>query len=159
MKRLGVMFILLLAFGGLADAAYLAQHEAAGTPLLCDIQHLSGCNTVAQSPYSYFLGVPLADYGILFYSIVFAIAALELVVFDRRLRRALQWVSVAGLLASIAFLLVQVFLIQAFCIYCLASGIITLLIFILATLLEPLRRPGERVPLLPSLTTLMPPSA
>ena len=151
MKRAGVVLILILAFCGIADSAYVAEHEASGTPLICDIQNLSGCNIVAQSPYSQFLGIPLAEYGILFYGILFALAALELVVFDQLLRRVLQLLALGGLLASAYFTVIQVFVIEALCIYCLASAAIALLIFVFATLIEPLRKePARQAPLLPS---------
>lgn len=140
MKRIGVVAILLLAFFGLADSAYLAQHEATGVPLICDIKNLDGCNTVASSPYSHIFGVPLADFGILFYGMLFVLAALELVLFDRLLRRALQAASLVGVLASLYFIILQIFFIGAFCIYCIASAIIAFLIFILASLIEPVRR-------------------
>ncbi|HUY62427.1 MAG TPA: vitamin K epoxide reductase family protein [Candidatus Paceibacterota bacterium] len=156
MKRASVVLILVLAFCGLADSAYLAQNETAGTPLLCNIQYLSGCNTVAASPYSRLFGIPLADYGVLFYSIIFALAALELFVYDRRLRRTLQGVAILGLVVSLYFTLIEVFAIQAYCIYCLASALIALIIFVLAGFIEPLRRPApEALP--PSLS--MPPAA
>ncbi len=140
MKRAGVILILILAFGGLADAAYVAQHEADGVPLLCNINNLSGCNTVAASPYSHLFGVPLAEYGILFYGIIFVLAALELIVFDRLLRRAIQGASLVGLVASIIFLLIQIFIIGALCVYCVASALIAFLIFVLASFIEPAQR-------------------
>ena len=140
MKRIGVALILFLAFCGVANSAYLAQHEIDGTPLICNIQNLSGCNIVAASQYSQLFGVPLAEYGVLFYGIVFVLAALELVLFDRLLRRLLQAASLIGITASLYFTFVQIFMIGAFCIYCLASAIIALLIFILASFIEPLRK-------------------
>ncbi len=140
MKRIWVVFILILSFLGLADSLYLAQHEITGTPLLCNIQNLTGCNVVANSSYSFIFGIPLAEYGVLFYTILFVLAALELVLFDRLLRRMLQGISLLCVVASLYFLFIQVFLIGAFCIYCTASAIITLLIFVLATLIEPLRK-------------------
>ena len=140
MRRFAVIGILLLAFCGLADSAYLAQHEMSGTPLICNIQNLNGCNIVANSQYSRFFGVPVADYGVIFYGILFALAAFELVLLDRLLRRALQWVALVGVLASIYFTSVQIFFIGAFCIYCLASAAIALFILILAGLIEPIRR-------------------
>ncbi len=150
MKRLGVVGILILAFFGLADSVYLAQHEAGGTPLLCNIQNFSGCNIVAASPYSHIFGIPLAEFGVLFYGIVFVLAALEIVIFDRLLRRVLQATSLIGVIASLYFTLVQVFLIGAFCIYCLASALITLLILILASLIEPI---GKQVRPMPPAST------
>lgn len=140
MKRIGVVFIAILAFAGLADSAYLAQHAASGTPLLCNIQGLSDCNVVAASQYSRIFGIPLAEFGVLFYSILFVLAALELVLFDRLLRRVLQVVSLVGLITSAFSTIVQVFFIQALCIYCLASALITLLVFICASLIEPLQK-------------------
>ncbi|MFI5260719.1 MAG: vitamin K epoxide reductase family protein [Candidatus Paceibacteria bacterium] len=139
MKRIGVILILVLAFAGLSDSAYLTQHEISGTPLLCNIQNLSGCNVVAASPFSHLFGIPLAEFGLLFYGILFVLAALELVFFDQLLRRIMQTVSALGLLASIYFTSEQIFFIGAFCIYCLASALITLLVFVLASFIEPIR--------------------
>lgn len=140
MKRVGVVLILFFAFFGIADSAYLTQHELSGTPLLCNIGNLSGCNVVASSQYSHILGIPLAEFGVLFYSVIFVLAALEIVLFDQLLRRVLQALSLVGLLSSLYFTFVQIFLIGAFCIYCFASALSALLIFIFASLLEPLRR-------------------
>jgi uncharacterized membrane protein len=140
MKRVGVVLILFLAFFGLADSAYLAQNALSGTPLICDIQSLSGCNTVAASEYSRIFGIPLAEFGVLLYSIIFVLAALELVLFDRFLRRVLQVVSGIGAAVSLYYAFIQVFVIGAFCIYCFASSVTAILIFIFATLIEPMRR-------------------
>lgn len=146
MKRLGVALILLLALCGLADSVYIAQHEASGTPLLCNVGNLSGCNIVAQSPYSKVLGIPLAEYGIFFYAIIFILSVLELFIFDQLLRRALQALSAIGLLASICFTLLQVFVINALCIYCLGSAVVALLIFLLAASIEPVHKDLFRWP-------------
>ncbi|MBI3572000.1 vitamin K epoxide reductase family protein [Candidatus Kaiserbacteria bacterium] len=146
-KRAAVVFILIAAFFGLADSAYLAQHEINGTPLLCNIQNLAGCNVVAQSPYSHLFGIPLSEYGILFYGLVFALAAFELVIFDRLLRRALQALALFGLASSLYFTALQVFVINALCIYCMASALLAIIIFLLAFFIEPVRRSlahGER---------------
>lgn len=146
MKRLWVVGILVLAFGGLADSAYLAQHEVTGAPLICNIQNLSGCNIVAASEYSRIFGIPVAEFGVLFYSIMFVLAALELVIFDRLLRRVLQVFALVGLVSSLYSTFVQIFFIQALCIYCLASALIATIIFILATLIEPLKKEAQQVP-------------
>ena len=159
MKRIGVVCILLLAFCGLADSAYLTQHELSGTPLICNIQNLDGCNIVASSPYAHLFGVPLAEYGVFFYGILFVLAALELVLFDRLLRRVLQWAALFGALASTYFLFVQVFFIGAFCIYCLVSAGITFLVLILASFIEPLRPlKDQQPPILPPPHLSMPPT-
>ena len=165
MKRIGVVIILFLAFCGLADSAYLAQHEISGTPLICNIQNLNGCNVVADSPYSQIFGVPLAEFGVLFYGILFVLAALELVLFDRFLRRVLQVVSLLGVIASLYFTSLQIYLIHAFCIYCTTSALIALLVLVFASFIEPLKKRVARgFPPMPSEPPLpphlqMPPAA
>ncbi|MFZ2500902.1 MAG: vitamin K epoxide reductase family protein [Minisyncoccia bacterium] len=143
MKRIGIVGILILAFLGLADSAYLAQNAAGNTPLFCNIQNLSGCNTVAASQYSNLFGIPLAEFGVIFYVILFLCAALELALFNRFLRRILQGISLIGMLVSLYSIYIQMFVIRAFCIYCLASAGITFFVLILASLIEPLRKNGE----------------
>ncbi len=159
MKRAGVACILFLAFAGLADSSYIAQHEASGTPLLCNISNLSGCNIVAASPYSHLFGIPLAAYGVAFYGIIFVLAALELVIFDRLLRRVLQGMAFFGVIASLYFTLVQVFIIGALCIYCLASAGIALLMMIFASVIEPVRGATKPAPPPASQHFSMPPAS
>ncbi|HET9641576.1 MAG TPA: vitamin K epoxide reductase family protein [Candidatus Paceibacterota bacterium] len=137
--RKWVWAILILSFFGVADATYLAQHALSNTPLLCNVENLSGCNIVASSQYSRLFGIPLAVYGVAFYGILFVLSALELVIFDRLLRRILQGVAALGFLSSLYFVSVQIFLIGAFCIYCFASATISLAILGSATAIEPLR--------------------
>ena len=140
MKRAGVVFILLLAFCGLSDSIYLAEHEANNAPLLCNVQNLSGCNVVATSQYAHLFGISIAEYGVIFYALMFVVAALELVVFDRLLRRVLQVVSIIGVVMSLYLTFLEFFVLHALCIYCLASALIALLIFFFACFIEPLRR-------------------
>ena len=139
LKRIGVILILLLAFCGLADSAYLYQQESVNAPLICNVENLSGCNVVAASHYSRLFGVSIAGYGLVFYGAIFVIAALEIILFHLFLRRVIQWLAFAGFAASLYFTFNEVFLIKALCIYCLASAFITLLILIFATFLEPIR--------------------
>lgn len=163
MKRIFVVLILVLAFFGLANSTYLTQHELNGTPLLCNIQNLSGCNAVTASQYSRIFGIPIAEFGILFYGIIFVLSALEIVIFDQLLRRVLQVISFIGVLLALYFTSVQLFVIGAFCIYCFASALAALFIFIFATLIEPIKilkrnvrqdDPSQNTPYLP-----MPPGA
>lgn len=140
MKRIGVVFILVLALCGLSDSLYLAQHEANNTPLLCNIGNLSGCNIVAASPYTHLFGISLAAYGIVFYAFIFIIAALELIVFDRLLRRVLQVASLIGIAASLYFTGIELFVLRTLCIYCLASAGIALFVFLFACFIEPFRK-------------------
>lgn len=153
MKRFAVAAILFLAFCGLADSAYITQQELAGAPLLCNVENLSGCNIVAQSPYAYIFGVSLSEYGMLFYGVIFFVAAVELLLSRSVLRRSLQLLALLGVVLSLYFTFVQVFFIQALCMYCLASAAIAVLLLIFSAYIEPLRsfrleaeHMGEAVP-------------
>ncbi|MBU6214956.1 vitamin K epoxide reductase family protein [Patescibacteria group bacterium] len=147
MNRFSLVVILVLAFAGLADSFYLAEHEISGTPLICDIQNLTGCNIVANSGYSHLFGIPAAYFGVALYGGLFILAALEIVLYDRVVRRMLQAVASLIFLFSLVSTGIQLFLIKALCIYCLGSGFIALLIFIFVWFIEPVRR--RRTPLAP----------
>ena len=149
MKRVGILLILLLAFCGVANSAYLTQHEANGTPLLCDVKGLSGCNIVASSPYAHIFGISLAEYGLAFYGLLFVLAACELLAYSRPLRRTIQGIAFFGIIASIYFVILQVFVISALCIYCMASAVLALLIFLSAYFIEPVRRRATAIILPP----------
>lgn len=138
MKRAGVVCILALAFCGMAVSAYIAQQEISGAPLICDISSLSGCNVVVDSPYSHVFGISLAQLGLLFYTILFVVAAFELVFFNQALRRILQMFAVFGIISSIYSVITQAFFIRAYCIYCLASVLITILVLVCASMIEPI---------------------
>jgi uncharacterized membrane protein len=140
MKRASIVLILVSAFCGIAVSAYLAQHETSGAPLICNIQNLSGCNVVVASPYSSIFGVPLADFGLLFYTMLFVLAAFELALVDQLLRRVLQVFAVVGIMASLYSIYIQAIIIQQLCIYCMTSALLTLLILLSASTIEPLRR-------------------
>jgi uncharacterized membrane protein len=162
MKRAGVIAILVLAFCGLADAAYLTEHVLSGTAVICNVQGLSDCNTIIGSQYSRLFGIPLAELGVFFYALLFIFAALEIFVFHRFLRRVIQVFSVGGMVASVYFVLLQAFVIRAFCVYCLTSAVITFFILVFASVIEPIR-PKEEVPSEPTpppaRSLLMPPPA
>lgn len=162
-QRWLAFLILIFAFIGLADSAYIAQSESSGTPLLCTISGLSGCNVVAASPYSSLFGIPLADYGLVFYALLFFFAAVELVFSHILIRRAVQLVAALGLLASAYFMAIQLVVINALCIYCAVSAAASLLVFLFALFLEPFARralPPETLPPPSSRSTLVlpPPS-
>ena len=123
MNRVSLLYTqIVLACIGLADSWYLAESAMSDTPLTCDIGGLTGCNTVAQSPYSHLFGIPLGVYGILFYALVFIFTLAILRLAIAHLERYLLLLTLAGAIASVVFILIQVFLIQALCVYCLLSS-------------------------------------
>ena len=124
--------LLTLSFLGIADAWYLADAALNKVALSCNIAALDGCNIVAQSPYSKLFGLPLALYGVVFYAVIFALAALLFVLPTRIVFRSLYVLGIAGVVASVCFLSIQFFLIHAVCMYCIASAAIAVLIWLIA---------------------------
>lgn len=125
--------MLALALIGIADAFYDSWAVYTGQLLWCP-SPIDGCNAVASSPYARIFGIPLGYLGLLFYLGMSSLAAsLALDPFSR----ALRWIGLlytgVGMLGSMYFFYVQRTYIHAFCIYCLLSGLLTLLLFIVAT--------------------------
>lgn len=124
------VLITLLAFFGLADAWYLTTSAVTDTALSCDLgAALDGCNVVAQSVYSKVFGIPLAAFGVLFYSLIFVLAGLMFLFRSPLLDRVLFWVASLGAIFSVIFLSIQFAFIKAICIYCIASAIAAFMIW------------------------------
>jgi uncharacterized membrane protein len=135
--------VLALSFLGIADSWYLFQSAVTDTALTCDIgAGLDGCNIVAQSPYSQFLGIPLALYGVGFFALVFAVGGALFLAHARLLQKGLLALAAFGAAASLMFVYIQFFLIKALCIYCLLSaGITFVLLFIAWKLAKAAKQP------------------
>jgi uncharacterized membrane protein len=88
---------------------------------------------VASSSYAHILGMPVGYFGLVYYSYMFGLAAL--LAFDPS-SRVLCWSAVLyaglGVLFSAYFMNVQFTFIHAFCIYCLISAVLTVLLFVAA---------------------------
>lgn len=125
-------FMLVFAVIGIADAFYDSYAIYTGQLLWCP-PPIDGCNTVANSPYARIFGVPLGYLGVIFYLYMFALAAL--LVFDpfsHGLRLGALLYAALGVFGSIYFMYIQFAFIHAFCIYCLLSAVLTLLLLIAA---------------------------
>lgn len=121
--------MLALALVGIAVALYDAYAIYNGQLLWCP-PPINGCNEVASSPYARIFALPVGYFGVVYYLYMFCLAAL--LAFDplsRGLRLAAIAYSALGVAFSIYFMYVQIEFIHAFCIYCLASALTTLLLF------------------------------
>ena len=124
--------MLLFALIGIADAFYDSYAIYKGQLLWCP-PPIDGCNTVANSPNARIFDVPLGYFGLIFYLYMFALAALlALDPFSRGLRLGALLYAVLGTFSSIYFMYIQFAFIHAFCIYCLISTVLTLLLLIAA---------------------------
>jgi uncharacterized membrane protein len=124
--------MLAFAFIGMAIASYDVIGIYNNWLLWCP-PPIDGCNTVAYSPDGRIFGVPIGVYGLIFYLIMIVLAAL-LAFFrsSHRLRLVALLYAVIGVLFSIYFFYLDLAFIRAFCIYCLISAILTVLLLIYA---------------------------
>ncbi len=126
--------LLVLAFVGFADAAYLTAHHYIDIPLPCTL--LKGCEVVTTSVYSTIGPVPIALLGALYYISVFF-----LILLFRETQKALL-LTLATALVSVAFVAslglvyLQGVVLHAWCQYCLLSVGITTLLFVLTFVLR-----------------------
>jgi protein-disulfide isomerase/uncharacterized membrane protein len=131
--RISVAALLCLA-GVLLSLLLLSKHY--GVPLLGEAVLAAcgeggGCDIVAQSRYSTFGGLPLAAWGLVFYGSVFALLAPS--AFARADGPADSAPSLAfflvalGLGLDLALLGLQIFVIKAFCGFCIATYFVNLL--------------------------------
>lgn len=126
---------LLIAIGviallGIANAGYLAYIAFEGVAPTCTI--IKGCELVAASPYARVFGIPLALFGILFYTLVLAFALWGIRAAQARVARFILPLTALGFLLSLYFLYLQAFVIHAFCQYCLFSLADSTILFFLA---------------------------
>ncbi|HEX8723504.1 MAG TPA: vitamin K epoxide reductase family protein [Pyrinomonadaceae bacterium] len=108
---------------GLADASYLTAEHLSGNSVRCMI--VSGCDTVLQSGYATVAGgVPVAAVGAVAYFAVFSLATLAAFGYGGARKLLVPLVAVM-FLATLWFLYLQAFVIEAFCFYCLVSACVT----------------------------------
>ena len=95
-----------------------------------------GCETVQMSPYSRFMGLEVALYGVLGY-LALLVVSLETVrqPADRRRLTLLLGLSGIGLAFTVYLTSLELFVIHAICRWCVGSAVIITLLF-LAVLLE-----------------------
>ena len=97
-----------------------------------DLTITFGCEKVLTSKYSTIGTVPVSLPGSIFYLAVMAFSIITLQTKRPFFIKILFSLAVIGVLVSIGFFLIQALIIKAFCQYCLASELISLMIFILS---------------------------
>lgn len=132
-KIIAAIFILLGLLGFL-DATYLTIGHYRHALPPCSIVH--GCSQVLTSQYSTFIGVPVALLGVFYYLFILLSA---LAYFETKrvsiLRRAAQ-ITTIGFLGSLYFLTLQIFILRAFCLYCLFSIGTSTILFVAGRLVK-----------------------
>lgn len=125
-KSLLYLFI-AVALLGFLDATYLtASHYSQGI-VPCAIGQ---CETVLSSKYSAIASVPISLPGAIYYLIIFLLGMSYL---DSQSEKSLRLAALftwAGFLTSLFLVYLQLFVINAICLYCMGSAITSTLLFI-----------------------------
>jgi uncharacterized membrane protein len=108
----------VLALAGIGVAGYLTAVHYGDASLVC--VRGGGCETVQHSSYSELAGLPVAVLGLVAYASV-----LVLVFWDAPTARlAAAAIALVGLVFSIYLLVLQLFVIDAICVWCAANDVI-----------------------------------
>lgn len=119
----------LLAFGGLLDASFLTIEHYRGAPLPCAL--FTGCDTVTNSVYASVGSVPLALLGALYYLVLLILILAAIEGHRPLLLKLATKITVIGLVTSLWLIYLQGFIIKSWCLYCLISATISILLFLL----------------------------
>lgn len=128
-----VWIISAFSLAGFLDASYLAIKHYQGAPVICSI--IEGCDKVTASVYSTLGGIPVAFLGVFYYFLILLLAVSYLSNGNEKRFKTLMGISLAGFLASLWFVYLQIFVIKAICLYCMASAFISTAIFLLFLIL------------------------
>ena len=121
------IWICILALSGIAVSSLsLYHHYAKSKTAYCDFGEKFNCDIVNRSEYSAIAGIPVAGIGIFGYAVVLLLSTVF------RENRDTPGMLTAGSLAGVAFALyltyVEAFQLHAYCILCLSSLLIIILI-------------------------------
>jgi len=124
--------ILFLSVIGLGISLYLTYMYTTDQVAICFGS--GGCEAVQYSPYAWIFGIPIPGLGAAAYVLLILLAAVAGRPGGSQgfWLLALFGVSLIGLLFSAYLTALELFVIHAICIWCVASAVIQLIIFLLA---------------------------
>lgn len=129
MKNLKTPSFLALSLIGFLDSAYLSAKHYLGTPVACSI--FEGCEKVLTSQYATIYGIPVALLGVFYYLTIFILTILYWDTGKAQFLQFAAYLTIAGFLASLWFVYLQLFVIGSICIYCIISAVASMLLFTL----------------------------
>lgn len=141
-----------IALVGAVETAWLTAAEFYGTA--ADVCPNTGCKEVLQSGYATVFGLPLSLFGFCAYTSMAILALLPLALQRQNQQPGhskledMTWLlmfylSTAMLIFSSYLMFVMLFQIQALCPYCLASGILSMTLFVLTITARPWTNLGQ----------------
>jgi uncharacterized membrane protein len=122
----------ILCLAGIAVAAYLTYaHYSTAKVLACSDKGLVNCAKVTTSKYSRIFGVPVSDTGLGFFLVMAVLCSPPAWRSMNPVVRGLRLIGAASGAVMILWLVyVELFRLDAICLYCTAVHVITVLLFI-----------------------------
>lgn len=130
LKRVSITGLILSVLG-LADATYLTiAHYSTTVSLVCPETKFVNCAKVTTSSYSMIHGVPVAVFGLVFFAVMILLqlpVAWESA--NQRLRSFRVLFAIVGMLSVFYLVYVELFKLNAICLYCTGAHILTFCVF------------------------------
>jgi vitamin-K-epoxide reductase (warfarin-sensitive) len=130
-NRIFFLSIAILSLAGvLVSAISLERHFASSESGFCDFNQKFNCDIVNRSEYSSIAGIPVASIGVFGYAALFVFATLW-----RSRRGTLNWLLAAALIGlgfALYLTYIEAYVLETFCILCMTSLALILLIAALA---------------------------
>ncbi len=127
MKKIAVIFI-ILAILGFIDASYLTIEHYRDASVVCFI--INTCDLVLQSSYATIGSIPVSFLGVAYYLGIFLFSLISFIRKNEKLFFATALLTIFGLLASLWFVYIQVFILHSLCFYCLFSALDSMTLFV-----------------------------
>jgi len=126
--RLLRVALIVVSAAGIAVAGYLTYIHYKPAALICTVG--GGCETVQDSKYAVLAGIPIAIFGLAAW-----IAAFVLTLWNTDMARTLTAALALAALAFAAYLVIlQLFVIDAICIWCMANDVVLIPLFVVLAL-------------------------
>lgn len=127
LRRVVRIALVVLALAGFLISLYLTLSHYRNTIPPCHV--ISGCESVLTSRYAVIVGIPLSLIGTIFFAVMFYLGIALTVGPRRRVTRAYELLAFLGVLAAVLLFLLQAVVLKAYCIYCLGTEVIALLLW------------------------------
>ena len=135
--RSNILFLLIaiLSVAGMVDSAVaLQRHYAKSDTNFCDFSKKFSCDVVNRSEYSTMAGIPVAGIGVAGYAVLFVLATFLKSRPETPTR--LLAASLAGLAFALYLTYIEAYELTTWCVLCVASLVLILLISTLALMVK-----------------------
>lgn len=137
--------IVILGLGGMGISGYLTYGYLVNTSIGCPFN--ANCDLVQASPYAYMWGVPVPLLGLLMYSAITLMGFFLLLKkhdWENALSLGIYGISLTGVIFTAYLYYLEIFILHAFCSWCIVSSIVILFIFSLSLIyLSKYKQPDE----------------